>query len=318
MGDMGEEGCDDRETALEDKLLGEVLRSSDATTTVDASAGSDVLGIVTLEFFCVLLNTHGANLVHNPVELFKSSILGTSNADDLALAERLVADCKRADIAAEETRNKDGSNKTGNSKDDLDPADDATSQENLRVPHDHPWDVGKEGGGRREDGEWRIRGLPVRIVISNTVHCSKLSRGITLRSNVKRPEKRNTKDCILNILKLPGGCTTETDALDGNDGHDILKKTHWASPGAKSTTSNKTSTKNHSDGKEGEDSVSESNLKRFVSTMNNGERRTRRLEIRYESFRRSNTKEARVYKHQNCYLNQETGDINSLNHSSYC
>ena len=85
----------------------------------------------------------------------------------------------------------------------------------------------------------------MRILIRNVISSSKLSRAVTLGSDVKRPEEGNTKDCILHVLKLLGSAAAETNALDGNDGHDILEKTHWASPGAKSTTSNKTSTKNH-------------------------------------------------------------------------
>jgi len=293
------------------------MRGRNAATTVDARAGSDIQSIVALEFPCALLNAHGADLVHDPVELLKSGILGASNADDLALAERLEADGKRADIAAEEARHEDGSDEAGDGKDDLDPANDATSQKDLRVPHDHPWEVGEESGGRREDGEGRVRGLPARIIISKVVLSGELSRGVTLRSDVDRPEKRNTKDCVLDVLKLPGGAAAETNALDGNDGHDILKKTHWASPCAESTASDETSANNHSDGEEGEDGVSDSNLKRLVSAMHDGERGARGLEVRDEGLRGGDTEKASVHEHQNADLYQEADDVDCLKHSSF-
>ena len=221
------------------------MRSRDTTATMDASFRSDILSINTLDILGVLLDTHGANLVHNPVELLKSGVLATSDADDLALAERLEANGKRADIAAEETRDKDGGDKRSDGKNDLNPANDATGKKNLGVPHDHPGNVSKEGGSRREDGEGRVRSLPVRILIREVILGRELGRGITLRSDVNRPQERNTKDGVLHVLKLPGGAAAETNALDGNDGHDILKKTHGASPGAKSTTSNEASAKDH-------------------------------------------------------------------------
>jgi len=163
------------------------MRGSNTTTTVDASAGSDVFSIKTLDLLGVLFDAHGTIVVHDLVELLKRNALA-SDAKNLVLGKRLEANSKRTDIAAEETRNKDGSNKTGDCKDDLNPSSDTAGKKNLGVPKNHPWDVCEKSCSRREDGERRIRSLPVRIIIFKVILSSKFGRSITLRSDVNGPQ----------------------------------------------------------------------------------------------------------------------------------
>ena len=78
------------------------------------------------------------------------------------------------------------------------------SCEDIAIPHHHPGDVGKEGTGGRENGEWRI---------------GKHSQGILLSGSCSAPANKNcreqgqTQNYPFDILKLGEGCGSNSLSL---------------------------------------------------------------------------------------------------------
>ena len=207
---------------------------------MDARAGRDVAGVGVLA-----VDAHGTDLIHDLVEALGGAALGARDAEDLALGERLEAHGERAHVAAEEARHDGGGREARGGEDDLDPADEAAREQDLRVPQRHPRHVRKERRRGREHRERRVRRLPVRVVVLVVVLRRKHRRRVALRAHVQRPQQRHAKHRVLHVLQLLRRAAAQAHALHRHQLHHVLQQAHRARPRAQRTARNQARRKNH-------------------------------------------------------------------------
>jgi len=114
----------------------------------------------------VHLHAHGADILQKGVQVLVTKLLRLQDAESLVARNRFHEGTKRADEAAEETRNVQRRNDGSHQQSHLHPSGKASGSKDICVPHHHPREVGEQSARGREHGEGGVGKHSERVLLS--------------------------------------------------------------------------------------------------------------------------------------------------------